>query len=365
MPRGRSPCTIATPSSSSSANPPTRWANRASRRCCGTSTTAEHRWAGPSDRPAEIVLTGLGRVYLPVRRLTPHRLGAGSTACSPPSASRSVPAMGDDIQFVDANGLRFAYLEEGSGPLVLMLHGFPDTAHSWDDLRPRIAAKGYRAVSPFMRGYHPSGIPDDDADQETLARDPLGLMDALDAQEAILIGHDWGASAAYGAAGLAPERVRKLFVIGIPHPAAVKPSLKKIWGVRHFAAYKLPGAPNRFARNDFAALPAIYRRWSPAWNPDPGEFAAVRASFAVPASLNAAFGYYRKLSPIPSASLKAKITVPTVVFAGLDDPIVDPSDYRFAARMFENEYTVEELPGGHFMHREHPEMFADRLLGHL
>ena len=64
--------------------------------------------------------------------------------------------MADAIKFVDANGLRFAYLEEGSGPLVLMLHGFPDTAHSWDDLRPRIAAKGYRAVSPFMRGYSPA-----------------------------------------------------------------------------------------------------------------------------------------------------------------------------------------------------------------
>ena len=84
--------------------------------------------------------------------------------------------MADVIHFVDANGLKFAYLEEGSGPLVLMLHGFPDTAHTWDDLRPRIAAKGYRAISPFMRGYHPSAIPDRDPDQETLARDPLALL---------------------------------------------------------------------------------------------------------------------------------------------------------------------------------------------
>jgi len=273
--------------------------------------------------------------------------------------------MADSINFVDANGLRFAYLEEGSGPLVLMLHGFPDTAHSWDDLRPRIAAKGYRAVSPFMRGYSPSGIPDGDPDQETLASDPLALIEALGARDAIVIGHDWGASAAYGAAALGPDRVKKLFAIGIPHPAALKPSLKKLWGVRHFAVYKLPGAPDRFARNDFAALPAIYRRWSPAWNPDPSEFDAVRASFSNAASLNAAFGYYRKLSPIPSASLKARIKVPVVVFAGLDDPIVEPSDYRYAARMFENEYVVEEVPGGHFMHREHPEAFAERLLNHL
>src|SRR6185437_15422499 len=175
--------------------------------------------------------------------------------------------MADPIQFVDANGLRFAYLEEGSGPLVLMLHGFPDTAHTWDDLRSRIAAKGYRAVNPFMRGYRPTAIPACDADQETLAHDAIELIEALGATEAIVIGHDWGAAAAYGAAALAPERVAKLFVLAIPHPGALKPSLKKLWGVRHFVTYKLPGAPERFARNDFAALPAIYRRWSPNWRP--------------------------------------------------------------------------------------------------
>ena len=137
--------------------------------------------------------------------------------------------MADEIRYVDANGLKFAYFEQGSGPLVLMLHGFPDTAHTWDDLRPRIAAKGYRTATPYMRGYRPTAIPDRDADQETLARDPLALIQALGENEAIVIAHDWGASAAYGAAGLDPDRIRKLFVIGIPHPAAVKPNLKKLW----------------------------------------------------------------------------------------------------------------------------------------
>jgi pimeloyl-ACP methyl ester carboxylesterase len=273
--------------------------------------------------------------------------------------------MAAPINFVDANGLRFAYFEEGSGPLVLLLHGFPDTAHTWDELRPRIAAKGYRVVSPFMRGYAPSGIPDRDTDQETLARDPLALIEALGAGDAIIVGHDFGASAVYGAAAVGPDRVKKIFALAIPHPAALRPTPKQIWGARHFATYKLPGSANRFARNDFAALPAIYRRWSPTWTPDPSEFDAARATFSNPASLNAAFGYYRKLSPIPSASLRAHITVPAVVFAGLDDPNVEPSDYRAAGRMFDSEYIVEEVPGGHFMHREHPEVFAERLLSHL
>lgn len=127
----------------------------------------------------------------------------------------------------------------------------------------------------------------------------------------------------------------------------------------------MPGAPHRFARNDFAALPAIYRRWSPTWNPAPTEFEAVRETFSHSASLNAAFGYYRTLSPVPTESLKARIAVPVVVYAGLDDPIAEPSDYRRASRMFENEYIIEEVRGGHFMHREHPEAFAERLLAHL
>jgi pimeloyl-ACP methyl ester carboxylesterase len=266
---------------------------------------------------------------------------------------------------VEANGLRFACIESGKGPLVLLMHGFPDTAHTWDHVRPQIAAKGYRAVSPFMRGYFPTQVPDRDADQETLARDVLALITALGESSAVVIGHDWGASAAYGAAGLDPSRVRKLVTVGIPHPAALKPSLQKLWGVRHFFAYKLPGAASRFAADDFAALPAIYKRWSPAWTPSPDEFAAIRECFAHRASLEAAMGYYRQLRFTPSESLRRRIAVPTVAFAGLHDSVVTSDDYRGAKRMFEAEYVVEEVPGGHFLHREHPEAFAERLLAHL
>src|SRR6185436_8743916 len=72
----------------------------------------------------------------------------------------------DELRHVEANGLRFAYLEDGRGPLVLLLHGFPDTPRSWDHARPRIAARGYRAVSPWLRGYAPTAIPPRDTDIE-------------------------------------------------------------------------------------------------------------------------------------------------------------------------------------------------------
>lgn len=268
-------------------------------------------------------------------------------------------------KYVEANGLRFAYLEEGQGPLVLLLHGFPDTARSWDDARGRLAAKGYRAVSPWMRGYAPSGIPERDADLETLGRDALALIEALGEERAIVVGHDWGGATAYAAASLEPSRVAKLFVVGIPHPATLRVTPARVWKVRHFVAFKMPGAARRFARGDLAALPRIVKRWSPAWDVPPEELAPVREAFADPRSLDAALGYYRALPFRPQRFLRSPIQVPSVVFAGLDDDILTPDDFRAGARMFAAGYTVEEMRGGHFMHREHPDEFAGKLLAHL
>src|SRR5438132_1374716 len=97
--------------------------------------------------------------------------------------------------YLDANGLRFAYLEEGRGPLVVLIHGFPDTAHTWDEVRPALAGAGYRAVSPYTRGYFPSTVPSDGRyDVETLGRDVIAWIDALGERQAIVVGHDWGAT---------------------------------------------------------------------------------------------------------------------------------------------------------------------------
>ena len=263
---------------------------------------------------------------------------------------------------VSANGLDFSYLEEGTGPLVLLVHGFPDTARSWDHVRPLVAAKGFRAVSPWTRGYAPTATPGRDANLETLGRDVLALIEALGARSAFVVGHDFGAAAGYAAASLDASRVQKLVTIGIPHPATLKPSPAKLWGARHFIAFKLPGAASRFAANDFAALPAIYKRWSPTWSPPASELEAIRETFADRASLDAAFGYYRQLRFRPEPFMRKKITVPTAVFAGTDDPLVVTADYRAAQRMFTGPYDVVEMRGGHFMHREHPADFAEKLL---
>ena len=274
-----------------------------------------------------------------------------------------------DVKFVDANGLRFGYLEAGAGPLVLLVHGFPDTAYTWDATMPRLAAAGYRAVAPFTRGYHPTAIPAEPAyDPETLARDLVALIDGLRAPgegPVSVVGHDWGAAAAYAAAALAPDKLRLLVTLAIPHPATIRPTPRLAWTMRHFLALRRKGAAARVARDDFAMVDTLVRRWSPAWTDVPAsETAHVKAAFAAPGSLDAALGYYRAQGLRPPPLLTTKITVPTIAFAGEHDNLATRA-YEKARRMFAGPYQVVLVPGGHFMHREHPAHFIDSLAGAL
>src|SRR3972149_3445828 len=112
---------------------------------------------------------------------------------------------------VRANGIGVHYLEAGTGPLVLCLHGFPDHARSFRFQLPALAKAGFRAVAPYLRGYAPTDVPANGPSQAAArARDAAALLDALSPGEpAYVFGHDWGALAAYGAAILAPSRLRK------------------------------------------------------------------------------------------------------------------------------------------------------------
>ncbi len=267
------------------------------------------------------------------------------------------------MDFVHANGLRFAYLSEGSGPLVLLLHGFPDTAHTWDRVMREIAAAGFRVVAPFMRGYHPTEIPKHGPfDGETLGRDALALIEALGETQAIVVGHDWGALAAYAAASLGPERVRLLVTIGVPHPRSVTlPSLNMLWSVRHFLTLRGKHAAEKVRANSHAYIDELVRRWSPAWGTMPAsETARVKEAFAEPGCVEAACGYYGALTTKLPASLKKPIQVPSVTFAGLHDTI-SPREFEKARRCFAASYDVVTVPGGHFMHREHPAAFIAEL----
>jgi len=260
--------------------------------------------------------------------------------------------------FVQANGLRFGVIDEGSGPLVLLLHGFPDTPHTWDAIRPVLAAHGWRAVSPFMRGYPPTEAPTGDAcDSDTLGRDVLALIAALGESSAIVVGHDWGADAGYAAAILGPAQIRFLVTLAIPHPASLRPTPGLLWAGRHFFALRRKNAATMVRKGDFAYVDTLLRRWSPRWKFTVRDTADVKALFRQPGALEAALGYYRALRP----AKKRLVTVPTVGFAGVDDAL-DAAVFERARPLFAADYRVIAMPGGHFMHREHPEHFQVKLL---
>jgi pimeloyl-ACP methyl ester carboxylesterase len=268
---------------------------------------------------------------------------------------------------IQANGLRFSYFEAGKGPLALLLHGFPDTPHGWNDLVPALVRAGYRVVAPFTRGYAPTEAPPGPSTTlDELAQDALALIQALGHSECVLIGHDWGAATAYLAAALEPKRIKRLVTVGIPHPLVMRPSLRILWVGRHFVTLRLPGAAKRIRANDFRMIDVFYRRWSPTWTFGSAETAPVKECFADEASLEAAIGYYRGVKPgnVPAA-LRGKIQVPTLTIAGNDDPALDVAVYHQAARKFAAGYRVVALPGGHWMHRESPNEFREAVLSFL
>jgi pimeloyl-ACP methyl ester carboxylesterase len=269
-----------------------------------------------------------------------------------------------NARFVEANGCRFGYLEWGAGAPVLLLHGFPDSAHGWSVIGPAIAAAGFRVVAPFLRGYAPSAVPARDTDSRTLGEDVLALIDAFGGT-ARVVGHDWGAEAAYAAVGLGPERFARLVTVAIPHRAALTPTPALVWALRHFFALKLPGAARRFARDDFARVELLCRRWSPTWTPTPEELEPVKNAFAAPGSLDAAIGYYRAASFGTPAFLRGTIAVPSLAVAGADDPGIAPAAFEQARRQYSGAYSVAVIPGGHFCHRESPQPFLDAVLPFL
>lgn len=121
--------------------------------------------------------------------------------------------------FVDANGIRIAVHEQGQGPAVVLLHGFPELAYSWRHQLPALAAAGFRAIAPDQRGYGNTSVPPGVADYgiDTLIDDIKGLLDALELSSATFVGHDWGAILLWQMAMLAPDRIEKLIILNIPH----------------------------------------------------------------------------------------------------------------------------------------------------
>jgi pimeloyl-ACP methyl ester carboxylesterase len=285
---------------------------------------------------------------------------------------------------VRANDLEFGILEAGAGPLALCLHGFPDTAHTWQFLLPALAGAGFHAVAPFMRGYAPTQVPPDGAYQVgALVADAVALHEALSGDEdAVLIGHDWGAEAAYGAAAYAPHRWRRLVTLAVP-PAALDEVLYSDYEQlkRFFYEFMfrdpLGFAEALVASDEMAFIDKLWRDWSPGYQPG-DHLAQVKESLREPANLAAAIGYYRAGGPIGPAggspglatryeheqqAVGRQAPQPTLYLHGASDGCIGAELARGAEHLLPPSSQMAVIDdAGHFLHLERPGEVNDHIL---
>lgn len=273
---------------------------------------------------------------------------------------------------IETPNVTFQAFEDGGGPLVLCLHGFPDAAHSFRHQMPALVRAGHRVVAPFMRGYAPTGTPRDGRyDGMALGEDVVALLDALGAEDAVVFGHDWGAAAAYFAALLAPARIRKLVTAAVPYGPALFRALAGDYAQQRRSWYMFffqqALADQALARDDFAMIDHLIRDWSPGWNAPPEDVEAIKRSFRAPGTVGAALGYYRAtMGPAfadpaqleaTAGAMTIPLQVPGLMLHGADDGCIGRDLVAGMEQYFPRGLRVEVVPGaGHFVHQERPDV---------
>jgi pimeloyl-ACP methyl ester carboxylesterase len=280
-------------------------------------------------------------------------------------------------EVVTANDVEFAYLTAGpgDGPLALCLHGFPDSAHTWRRLAPALVDAGHRVVAPFLRGYAPTAVPADGAYQTgALAKDAVALHEVLGGDErAVIIGHDWGAAATYGAASLAPDRWRRVVTAAVPPSGAVGKGfltydqLQRSW---YMFFFQHPLADIVTGQDDLEFVDRLWADWSPGYDAAE-DLALLKPSLREPANLAAALGYYRAMlgATPPDPSLEAEQAAtqqptpqPTLYLHGADDGCIGAGIAEGSEAFLGEGSRVEIVAGaGHFLHLERPDV-VNRLI---
>ena len=197
----------------------------------------------------------------------------------------------------DIDGLHTEWLECGTGPLAICLHGFPDSAHTWRYLLPELAEAGYRAVAPWTRGYFPTGIPQDGLYQSGVrGRDVCLLHDHLDGTgDAVLIGHDYGVSAANVAAAMEPERWTKTVLMSVPPGGRLAQAMVEYDQLRrssYMFFFQHPLSERVLPHDDWAFIRGLWNDWSPGFT-DTADIDHFIASVSPDGYLAATLGYYR------------------------------------------------------------------------
>lgn len=276
-----------------------------------------------------------------------------SAALSTPPAKCGEPA----LKYVQANGVRFAYLEQGSGPLVIFMHGFPDNAWSYRKQLQVFADAGYRAVSPFLRGYAPTAIPADGIfDPIALGKDLEALIAALSEDgQARVVGMDWGGTSTFQALATAPSAIKAAVVMNTAHPitfSSIRRDPEIVRSIFHVYFFQLPGAESAVNTEGLPFVDYLWKLWSPTCN-DAEHIRSIKETLSSPGTMAAALRYYGGLT---EAGRMGRLPIkemqtPTLTIYGGNDPTA-----RYSVKeepLFKGPHKRVVLPDvGHFPHLE-------------
>ncbi|WP_064747292.1 alpha/beta fold hydrolase [Lysobacter antibioticus] len=312
----------------------------------------------------------------------------GSAFAAPagaPGPGRSVAAAWGALKQIDAGVLRVSYAELGPrhGPPVLLLHGWPYDIHTYAEVAPRLAERGYRVIVPYLRGYGPTAFLSADTprngQQAALAADAIALLDALGIESAIVGGCDWGARTAGILAALWPQRCRGLvsvsgYLIGSQqaNQAPLPPKAELQWWYQFYFATERGELGYAQNRREFSRL--IWALASPQWRFDEATFERSAAAFDNPDHVAVVIHNYRwrlglaqgepKFDELEARLAKAPtIAVPTMTLEGDANGAPHPPAAAYA-RKFTGPYAHRELQGGigHNLPQEAPEAFAQAII---
>lgn len=274
--------------------------------------------------------------------------------------------------YAELSEVRLHYVEAGAGPLVVLLHGFPEFWYSWRHQIAALAAAGFRVVAPDLRGYNLSSRPASISAYRTgrLAGDVRELIHERGETSALLAGHDWGAAVAWATAMSHPDAVRRLAILNLPHPRRLARALRdprqlaKSW---YMFFFQLPWLPERLARAQrWSALRRGLER-----DPRPGTFTAQDIdryveAWSQPGALRGMINYYRaafRHRPGPSGSGLRPVTAPTLVIFGERDRYLRHQLAEPDLADVPNLERVVRIPGAsHWVQNDEPERVNELLI---
>lgn len=278
-------------------------------------------------------------------------------------------------RYAVVNGIRLHWVEAGTGPLVVLLHGFPEFWYSWRHQIPALAEAGFRVVAPDLRGYNESEKPAGIRRYrlETLADDVLAIIHALGQERCAVVGHDWGGAIAWFLAMRHPQAVENLIVLNAPHPERffqelrTPAQLRKSWYVFFF---QLPWLPERLIRaDDYAGLGRILR--TDPVRPDAfteADIQCYKQALAQPGALTAAIHYYRALFRRNLLRFRRQIRpihAPTLLIWGEQDRYLGIGLTQGLERWVPN-IRVERIPeASHWVQADAPERVNSLIIGFL